>query len=64
MNLNNSNWWKMDEACLLALGRIKTELCETIQSGKTSINMNQLFEMVLKRAVIAHGKFFEFLKFL
>ncbi|KAI9103094.1 armadillo-type protein [Phlyctochytrium arcticum] len=40
-------WWKMHEACLLALGRVNEELIEAIQSESVSFDLEGLFNHIV-----------------
>ncbi|KAI8930316.1 armadillo-type protein [Entophlyctis helioformis] len=50
-----ASWWKMTEACLLALGRSQVELVEAMQDGKIQYDMEGLFNHIVLESMKSFG---------
>ncbi|KAF9910763.1 hypothetical protein BX616_010777 [Lobosporangium transversale] len=49
------NWWKLQEACLLATGLISEELCSKATAGEfTTVDTGKLFEHIIMSNLYAH----------
>ena len=53
MASGDKHWWKIDEATLLALGRIKSELVSNLD--KVQFDLSAVFDHVVQRAVTCQG---------
>lgn len=53
MTSGDKHWWKIDEATLLALGRIKSELVSNLD--KVQFDLSAVFDHVVQRAVSCQG---------
>ena len=56
MSSGDKHWWKIDEATLLALGRIKSELVSNLD--KVKFDLSAVFDHVVQRAVSCQGVMF------
>lgn len=55
-NAGNAEWWKIQEACLLAIGRMNEDLTELLEEpGKVQFDLKSLFEHVVLEAMKAAG---------
>ncbi|XP_071190969.1 importin-9-like isoform X1 [Salvelinus alpinus] len=46
-NSGNEHWWKVHEACLLALGSVKTIITENVKSGRVQFDMHGFLANVI-----------------
>ncbi|XP_055724062.1 LOW QUALITY PROTEIN: importin-9-like [Salvelinus fontinalis] len=46
-NSGNEHWWKVHEACLLALGSVKTIITENVRSGRVQFDMHGFLANVI-----------------
>ncbi|XP_070557729.1 LOW QUALITY PROTEIN: importin-9-like [Ptychodera flava] len=47
LNSGNGNWWKIHEACLLAMGSVKALIIDMVTSGKLPFDMNDFLTSVI-----------------
>ncbi|XP_071016572.1 importin-9-like isoform X2 [Oncorhynchus clarkii lewisi] len=46
-NSGNEHWWKVHEACLLALGSVKTIITENVKNGRVQFDMHSFLANVI-----------------
>ncbi|XP_062272224.1 importin-9 [Scomber scombrus] len=46
-NSNNEHWWKVHEACMLALGSVKTIITENVKNGRIQFDMHGFLASVI-----------------
>ncbi|KAJ9582618.1 hypothetical protein L9F63_023037 [Diploptera punctata] len=46
-NANNVNWWKIHEACMLALGSVKDLVVEKLQAGEVAFDLTGFLQNVV-----------------
>jgi hypothetical protein len=60
-NAGNADWWKIQESCLLSVGRLSDELMEALNDESKSVqfDLKSLFDHVVLEDMKAAGKRFE-----
>uniref|UniRef100_A0A8C7NSG6 Importin 9 n=1 Tax=Oncorhynchus mykiss TaxID=8022 RepID=A0A8C7NSG6_ONCMY len=60
-NSGNEHWWKVHEACLLALGSVKTIITENVKNGRVQFDMhgflaNSVWDLLLTASPFLLGR--------